>query len=116
MGLGVGGAAAAFAVVHAVLIHPLPYPDPDDLVEISTLRGSDRWGFSMADSLTLAERQTRFAGVAGFDPNGMTLSTAEGAERIQAHAVTPGFLPLLGVGPAWAAASRKESPSRRLPT
>ncbi|HEX7085106.1 MAG TPA: hypothetical protein VF198_01985, partial [Vicinamibacterales bacterium] len=34
IGLGVGGTATVFSVVHSVLLRPLPYPDPDRIVTI----------------------------------------------------------------------------------
>jgi hypothetical protein len=33
--LGIGGSTAMFTIIHAVLLKPLKYPDPDRLVRIS---------------------------------------------------------------------------------
>lgn len=102
LALGIGGTTAVFGVVYGVLVRPLPYPDPDQLVWIRNVRegiGERDFSFSMADYLALEEQQRSFSDVAAYDPNGVTLTTDEGAERLQAHMVTAGLMPMLGIRP-----------------
>lgn len=99
VGLGVGGTTAVFAVVHGVLIAPLPYPEPDEIVNIYTEIPGQDWGLSMADYVALEEQQTTLEETAFSTRGYATLSTPEGAERIEYRAVTPSFFRLLGIDP-----------------
>lgn len=53
LGVGIGAAAAIFAVVDAVLLRPLPYDRPEEIVEVSLVRGSTdmTMPFLLADQL-----------------------------------------------------------------
>ena len=48
VGLGIGATTAMFAVIHAVLLSPLPYSDPGRLVRIYTDSPPNRFRFSVA--------------------------------------------------------------------
>jgi len=48
VGLGIGATTAIFAVINAVLIRPLPYPDPGELFYVYTDANSIRYPFSAA--------------------------------------------------------------------
>ncbi|HEX9636971.1 MAG TPA: ADOP family duplicated permease [Acidobacteriota bacterium] len=99
VGLGIGATTAIFGVIHAVLLKPLPYADPERLVRIYTDAPPNRWNFSLADYLALAEQQTRFQQVAAYANTTMTFSRGALAERIHGKFVSPTYFPLLGVAP-----------------
>lgn len=67
-----------FALVHAVPVEPLPYPEPEELVGIHTRIPGQSWGFSMADADALVEQQTTFEEVAFLWRGMATLDTPEG--------------------------------------
>ncbi|MBX3733766.1 MAG: ABC transporter permease [Verrucomicrobiae bacterium] len=101
LALGIGANTAIFSVVNAVLLRPLPYPEPGQLVQLlanleggpGTYIGSDAFVEVKAQSQSLA----RIGAYSGGD---MTLTGAGAAERIVSGAVTADFFPLLGVQPA----------------
>jgi putative ABC transport system permease protein len=97
VGVGIGGCTAIFAVVDALFLRPLPYPDAERLVWIYTDSPPNQWPFSVVDFQALQEQQTSFEAVAAYDRNTRTFVTAEGAELITAIEGTPGLFDLLGV-------------------
>jgi predicted permease len=108
LALGIGANTAIFGVVHAVLLKPLPYPAPGDLVLARKvprdpgvqLPGN---GDMMPDNEFLAWTEAEpksFRGLAAYRNAAATLSRGDGAVRVPAAAVTGGFFPLLGVT-AW---------------
>lgn len=101
LALGIGANTAIFSVVHAVLLRPLPYPEPAQLVQLradwsgkpSTTIGSTTFVEVEAQSQSLAR-------IAAYRGGEMALTGTGSAERLVAGAVTADFFPLLGVRPA----------------
>jgi putative ABC transport system permease protein len=98
--LGIGANTAVFSVVDAVLLHPLPYKNPDQLMLVSEtlpMQGHDLVGVSAAEYLDYRERNRSFSETASFERDGFNL-TGEGTPlRINAALVSASAFPLLGV-------------------
>lgn len=104
--LGIGANAAIFSVVNGVLLKPLPYDRPDQLVSVSSrflpVSGFDfpRFSLDPTEYLDYRDHNRTFESFAAWYATGVT-HTAEGAdaERIQALVATWNLLPLLHVTP-----------------
>ncbi len=99
VGLGIGATAAIFSVINAVLLQPLPYSNPSQLVRIYTDAPPNRWGLSVADYLALDEQQTSFSHIAGYTNSTITFNRGDHAERVRGKFVTWTYFPLLGISP-----------------
>jgi putative ABC transport system permease protein len=102
MALSIGGATTAFSVVHATLLRPLPFPDPDRLVMIWERREPDvaRNTVGAHEYVEWQARGRAFSGIAAiaFDRD-YTLTGAGEPLRLSAPRVTAGFFPVMGVPP-----------------
>src|SRR5262245_58740979 len=100
LALGLGANTAMFTVVRAVLLRPLPYPQPDALVKIVGLDRAtgDLVNLSPADFLDiLAETRTiTRAGAHGFIGSFTVADRTGTPERVGGVLVTEGFFPTLG--------------------
>lgn len=101
LALGIGANTAIFSVVNAVLLRPLPYPEPDRLVQLrADWSGEPGTAISGAAFLEIHARSRSLARSAAYEGGEMTLTGTGSAERVLAGAVTADFFPLLGVQPA----------------
>ncbi|HKA58721.1 MAG TPA: ABC transporter permease, partial [Gemmatimonadales bacterium] len=102
LALGIGANTAIFSVVNAVLLRPLPYPDPDRLVRIfETPPGRPNDLRSIAQP-TLADWATglkSFEGVALFGPVTLALAGEGRPQQLSGVSVTPAFFPILRATP-----------------
>lgn len=106
LALGIGGSTAIFSVIDAAILRPLPYPDPDRLVEVMIEEPRpggriSRVGPSMEDIRVWREDGRIFSHVAAWagTPRPEVLEGAE-PERVSVMEVTQDYLPLFGVAPA----------------
>jgi predicted permease len=101
LALGIGANAAIFSAVHAVLLRPLPFPDPDRLVSLSstTVAAPNRPGgaASPPDFADWRRENRSFAEVAALDTSSFALTGVGAAEQVPGANVTGGFFAILGV-------------------
>lgn len=101
LALGVGASTSIFSVVEAVLLRPLPFAEPDRLVQL-TIRGGDGETYPLpdADFIAWREQNQAFSSLAVYDGGEGLALTGEGdAERIIVRNVTDRFFATLGVAP-----------------
>jgi predicted permease len=106
LAIGLGGAATIFALVHDVVLAPLPYPEADRLVVVrSTLPGYEvdgrlpRVGVFMGQYLHYRERSVSLAELGGYWTFDGTLTTDQGADYLHLGGATPGLWRALGIEP-----------------
>ncbi len=101
LALGIGGTTAIFTVLDAVLLRPLPYAEPERLVELERLFGAAIVPSFPADhARELQERADYLEGATSYARTDRVLTAGDDARTLRVHAVAPGFFTLLGRG-AW---------------
>jgi putative ABC transport system permease protein len=101
LALGIGANTALFSVVHAVLLRPLPFTEPERLIHVTNyIVGSDFEMTSAGDFLDWRDQSQLLKGVAAFSGSeGFTLRGDEAPERLVGAVVSDNFLSVLGVRP-----------------
>ncbi len=103
--LGIGANTAIFAILDAVLLRPLPFPDADRLVvlwETSEAKGA-RSRPSPGDFLDWRRRSHSFDGIAAWYPGSVILrdsGTGGEPETVRSCKVSPNFFDVLRVPPS----------------
>ena len=99
VGLGLGATTGMFSVVRAVVLAPLPYPDPGSLFWIYTDNPPYRFRFSVVDYRALEQDHPAFTAVAGYQTSAVTLTDDSSSERVTAKSVTGSYFPLMQQSP-----------------
>lgn len=101
LAVGMGASIAAFSLVDAVLLEPLPFRDPDRLVSLwHSAPGMGIEDFWQSEGSYLIYREARTLDDVGlYSEEKVTLSLDASPSRIQAMRVTASFFTVLGVSP-----------------
>ncbi len=102
LALGIGATTAIFSVVNAVLLRPLPFPNPESLVSIfesDTQRGMQRGSHSYPNFMDLRAQNTMLERVASYHSSDYVMTGRGEPVRLQGLVATTDLFPLLGVAP-----------------
>ncbi|HKQ80189.1 MAG TPA: ABC transporter permease [Blastocatellia bacterium] len=102
LALGIGANTAIFSVVNAVLLRPLPYSEPDRLVQVWEPKPqSNRWSdwVSYPDFRDWRERNTVFDEIGACRTRAFNLTGGESPESLAGAYVSAGLFTVLGVKP-----------------
>jgi putative ABC transport system permease protein len=100
LALGIGANTAMFAVVDDVLMHPVPYDKPEELVRLHGSNASfERASISYPNFLDWQASNHSFSSIAASRGVAFTLTGIGTAERISGDAVSTDYFAVLGVTP-----------------
>jgi putative ABC transport system permease protein len=103
LALGIGANTAIFSIVNGVLLKPLPYPQPEQLMYLTTrfpgLGFSEFW-VSPPEYLEFREINRSFAAVGAFSTGEVNVAASDRPRRARASFVDEHLLTALGVRPA----------------
>src|SRR2546426_4779577 len=99
---GVGGNTVVFSVLEGVLLKPLPYPKPDELIGVwHTAPGIQLKDFDMSpsDYFIYREQNRTMQDIGMYSGDSVSVTGVAEPEQVPALRVTDGTLPLLGIPP-----------------
>jgi len=99
LALGIAANSAIFTVASALLLRPLPYTDPQQLVSLSVKdKATDRGGTLLRYEMLRDESQS-FQSVAAWTDDNLNLTGSGEPQQAGVARVTPNFFSTLGVQP-----------------
>jgi putative ABC transport system permease protein len=100
LGLGIGANTAIFSLVKSVLLRPLPYPHPEQLVAIwQKQRTVDVASFSWPDFQDYRQQNRSFTALAGYRVVTYALTGDGDPEQFTAAQVSADLFPVIGLAP-----------------
>ena len=100
LALGIGANTAIFSLIKTVMLQPLPYRDPQELVMVwnAAHRNEATW-LSNRELLSYREESRSFAQLAAYVETDANVTGGQDPERVRAAAVTANIFDTLGVTP-----------------
>jgi putative ABC transport system permease protein len=100
LALGIGANTAIFSIVNGVILRPLGYPKPDQLMYLTTrfpAFGFDQFWVSPPEYFEFREINQSFSAVGAFTTGEVNLTAGDRPLRVRSAAVDDGLLTALGV-------------------
>jgi putative ABC transport system permease protein len=100
--IGIGANTAIFSVVNALLLRPLPYRAPEQLVKVfqaqpDAAKGGLASVWSYPRFQILRDQNQSFSAVAPFSQGAYNLTGTDAPERLRIEMVSASYFPLLGI-------------------
>ena len=103
LGLGIGATTAIYALLDAVVLRPLPYPNASRLVYIEHpvpgVETNARWRMSQAGYFFFRKNSKAFDDIALYNQSEASLVTPDRAERVRSAKVSGNFFEVVGARP-----------------
>lgn len=101
LSLGIAATTAIFSVVNAVLLKPLPFPESEQLVDLSETYKPDGWGSVSVPTLEDWRAQNNvLTGIAAYSFTSFNLQQSDTPQRIPGMSVSANYFDVLDVKPA----------------
>ncbi|HVH59095.1 MAG TPA: hypothetical protein VM709_02140, partial [Candidatus Sulfotelmatobacter sp.] len=98
LALGIGANSALFSVVNGVLLNPLPFPNPQELVAVYSRTGTfEESSISYPNFLDWQKGNHSFAYLGAFRADDFNMTGVGEPERLHAHMISAEFFPALGL-------------------
>jgi predicted permease len=100
LALGIGANTALFSVVNGVLLRPLPFPRPNELVVVSEKSAIfDNFSISYPNFQDWQRSNSSFSSLVAYRNDDFSITGSGEAERVRVGMVSAGFFETLGVNP-----------------
>ncbi len=107
--LGIGANTALFSVVNGVLLNPLPFQNPDQLVAVySKTPTFDQSSITYPNFLDWQKNNRSFSMLSAFRSDNFNLTGSSEPERLHGHMISAEFFSTLGIQPVLGRAFRNE--------
>src|SRR5271167_4687056 len=100
LALGIGANTALFSIVNGVLLRPLPFPSPNELVVVSEKSAIfDNFSISYPNFQDWQRSNSSFSSLVAYRNDDFSITGSGEAERVRVGMVSAGFFETLGVNP-----------------
>lgn len=101
LALGIGANTAVFSIVYGVVFRPLPYPQPQRIVELTEFSGSgnDEKDVTYQELQFLQEHSSPFQFLTGYTVQGHNLGLGSETEHVKGQPVSTDYFHVLGIKP-----------------